>query len=434
MRFYGRETELKTLDNIRSESKISSRFTVITGRRRIGKTALLLKSVENERHVYMFITRVNESLLCMNLQRELKESGIDVVGRIDRFADILKAVMLHSSTSPITLIIDEFQELYHVNKAIFQEIQDVWDRYKDVSKVNLIVSGSAHSMMTRLFENEKEPLFGRPTAKIVLHPLRTSLLKQILRDHNPDYSNRDLLTLYMLTGGVPLYVSVLMDSGSADADKMLRYALSSGSIFLMDGKDSLITEFGKDYRTYFSILQLISSGKERRSEMEDVLRTECGPYLDRLKNEYGYVENISPVLSKPETKNTRWVISDMYLRFYFRYVHPCSGYVESERYDLLMRTVEKTIADYEGRTLEDYFRRKIAEEDTYTAVGGYWNRKGDIEIDVLVLDDLEKSARAIEVKRNRRRYDEKALREKTEKVEALRGYSVVCECLSWEDM
>ena len=435
MRFYGREEELRALDDIRKTSESSSRFTVILGRRRIGKTALALKSVEGNPFVYLFVTRVNEPVLCHNMQNTLQESGIDTVGEISRFRDIFKVMMIYSRDHPITMIIDEFQDITYVNPSIYSDIQEIWDIYKDTSRLNLIVSGSVHTMMTRLFEDEKQPLFNRPTSKISLQPLPIRLMKQILEDHNPDYKNKDLLTLYMLTGGTPLYIEVLMDGGAVDSDSMIDKVASPDSIFLRDGRDMLVAEFGKDYRTYFSILQLISSGKERRSEIEDVLRMETGPYLDRLKKEYRFVDTVAPIFSDPDTKNTRWRITEMYLRFYFRMILPLSDYLESGRYDLLRRSLLKAIPDYEGKVLEEYFTRRIREEDTYTRIGGFWNRKGDIDIDIVVVDDIERTARIIEVKRNPDKLDECVLRMKAESLKGcLNGYQVIYQGLSVDDM
>ena len=435
MKFYGREEELKVLDRIETESRTSSRFTVVTGRRRIGKTSLVLKSVENKPYIYLFITRSNESVLCENMQRVLMEAGMEISGNIQRFADILKTVMLKTKETPMTLILDEFQDLKYVDESIFSQIQEVWDRYKDSARINLIISGSVHSMMTRIFEDRKEPLFGRPTGKVVLHPLPINLIKDILGEYNPKYGKRDLLTLYYLSGGIPLYIQLLMDAGAFDHDRMMETIASPGSVFLSDGRDILVTEFGRDYRTYFSIMQLISSGRDRRSDIEDVLDMETGAYLERLKKEYGFIDNIAPVMSKAETKNTRWVVSDMYLRFYFRFIYPCLSYVESGRYDLLRRAIGQSIETYEGYALEDYFRTRIAEEEAYTAIGGYWNRKGDIEIDIVVIDDIEKRCRMIEVKHNPKKLDMSILRMKSDPfVRNLKGYEVIYEGLSMDDV
>ena len=435
MRFYDREKELEALKRIKEQSKRSSTFTVMLGRRRIGKTTLMVRSAEGSRSVYLFVSRVAEPLLCEKLQKAAEEAGIEIAGSATKFRDILKALMISSRDEPLTIMIDEFQDLKYVDSSIYGEIQEIWDLYKDTTKANLIVSGSVHSMMVRLFEDSSEPLFGRATSKIELRPFTISVMKKILKEHNPDCTQEDLLTMYMLTGGVPKYIEVLIDSGKNTADRMIDHITSVDSIFLTDGKDIIVSEFGKDYKTYFSIMQLIAGGKNRRAEIDNILGVDTGTYLQRLEKEYSFIGQNSPVFSEPGSRNSRWRIADMYLRFYFRFVLPYYDYVESGRPDLLNRTVRDGLDEYYGRALENYFRQRIIEEETYTEVGSYWNRKGDLEIDIIVLNGFDKTADVIEVKLNPKKLDIKGLRSKAKTLEhELKGYDVRFRGLSIKDV
>ena len=435
MKFYGRDDELAKLTKTREHSLQSSTFTVITGRRRIGKTTLMLKSAENHRHVYLFVSRTTESILCSRLQESAMEAGVDIVGNVTEFRDLFRALMLDSKREPLTVIIDEFQELNNVNPGIFSSIQEIWDRHHEEACMNLLVGGSVHSMMVRLFEDERQPLFGRATSKVVLRPFKASLLKDILIEYNPNARPRDLLMLYMLTGGVPRYVSALVDGGNVDGKSMLDAALSEGSIFLSDGRDILLTELGKDHRVYFSILSLISSGRDRRSQIDDILSMETGPYLKRLESEYSFIRRRTPVFSKPESRNIRWEIVDPYLRFYLRFIEPSMAYLESRRYDLLMRYIERGLEEYEGRSLEDLLRKKVSEEWMYTEVGGYWNRKGDVEIDLVVIDSMDRKATFIEVERNPSKIDMGSLSRKVSTLDQhLHGYDVELKGMSMDDL
>ena len=67
-------------------------------------------------------------------------------------------------------------------------MQDLWDRYKDRAKINFIVCGSIYSMMMKILENKKEPLFGRLTSKMIVKPFSVTVLKEILKEFNPGYS------------------------------------------------------------------------------------------------------------------------------------------------------------------------------------------------------------------------------------------------------
>ena len=77
MRFFNREKEIKRLYEIAEISKENAQFTVVTGRRRIGKTRLLLKATEGQPTLYFFVSRKAEPFLCQDFQQEIDEFGKD---------------------------------------------------------------------------------------------------------------------------------------------------------------------------------------------------------------------------------------------------------------------------------------------------------------------------------------------------------------------
>ena len=93
------------------------------------------------------------------------------------------------------------------------------------------------------------------------------------------------------------------------------------------------------------------------------------------------------------------------------------------------------LTEYRYRVLEDFFRRRNSEEDTYAGAGGYRNRKGDAEIDITVIDSTGKKARLIEVKRNRSKLNMRDPECKGTLIgHELEGYGVSYEGLSSEDV
>ncbi|KAA6319826.1 hypothetical protein EZS27_030326, partial [termite gut metagenome] len=129
MKFYDRKTELETLNRNREQSKKSACFTVMVGRRRIGKTSLLLKSVKGQNYLYLFVSRKNEPLLCTQFQKEAMEVlGLQIFGTITQFHDLFEQLLLFATKEHYTLIIDEFQEFDNVNSSIFSDIQNLWDK------------------------------------------------------------------------------------------------------------------------------------------------------------------------------------------------------------------------------------------------------------------------------------------------------------------
>jgi len=436
MKFYDRIKELESLRQMLEQSKKSACFTAIIGRRRIGKTSLLMESVKDEKYLYLFVSRKNEQLLCNQFQREASEAiGIQIFGSITDFRTFFEQLMIFAINEPFTLIIDEFQEFERVNKSIFSDIQDVWDRYKDKSKINFIACGSIYSMMKRVFENEKEPLFGRLTSKIILRPFSITTLKEILKDYNTNFGSEDIFCLYLITGGVAKYIALLMEAGATTKEKMIKYVTRLDSPFLTEGRDLLISEFGKEYGTYFSILQLIASGKTAQNEIDSIIEKNTGTYLVNLELEYSLIKRNKPIFSKPESRNIRWSLNDNFLLFWFRFIYPNQSMIELGKNERMTEYIQLNYEQFSGLILERYFREKITEEESITQIGNFWDKKGVNEIDIVAIDAIRKKAIIAEVKRNKNKINISELKDKASELEInLSKYKIEYRGLSLEDV
>jgi len=197
MRFYNRNKELTYLTKIVQDSETSSKMTIIVGRRRIGKTELIKEAYK--KRVYLFVSKKNETLLCEEFVTLIQnELNIKILGEFKKFKDLFEYLMIFSKTAAFTLVIDEFQEFLQINNSIYSDMQNIWDSYKDESKMNLVLSSSIYSLMKKIFEDKKEPLFGRANHKIHLKPFSVTTLEEILQEQYPSYSNQDLLSFYIL--------------------------------------------------------------------------------------------------------------------------------------------------------------------------------------------------------------------------------------------
>lgn len=436
MRFYNREEELEILAKNREQSANQSVMTTLIGRRRTGKTSLLLKSVEGTRHLYLYVSKDNEQMLCKKFQEQATATlGVQIFGQTSSFGELFEQLMRYGIDNNYTLIIDEFQNFLSINKSIPSSIQDVWDRYKDRARVNLILCGSIYSMMKRIFENGDEPLYGRRDSNMRLLPFSISTLKQILADHNPNYVAEDLLCLYMLTGGVAKYVALLMDAKATTKDKMLRCALAPDSPFLSEGTELLVSEFGRDYGTYFSILQLIAGGMTTQSEIDSIIGKNTGAYLNNLHVDYTFISKNTPILSKPGARNIKWQIEDPFLRFWFRFVYPYQGLIESNRTELLVQYVSDNYAQYTGKTLERLFHDRMWQSGQYTRIGNWWDKKGEQEIDMVALNEFDKTCVIAEIKRNPKKLSLSNLETKAATLSSeIKEYSIKYQLLSLDDI
>ncbi len=439
MRFFDRAEEIASLREIRSMAKENAQFTVVTGRRRIGKTALVWKAYEDEPILYFFVGRKAEGELCEDYRLEIENKlGVPTVGKAERFAEIFEYLMKLSVEQPMTLFIDEFQEFFRVNKSVYSDMQRIWDMYSPKARMNLIVCGSIYSMMTKIFKDKKEPLYNRQTRFMTVRPFAPAVLKEILSEYNHGYTAEDLLALYSFTGGVAKYVQLLVDAGATTKAKMLHQIIKADSIFLGEGKAILIEEFGKDYGVYFSILSAIARGKTSRSEIESIVGREIGGYLTKLEKEYEVITKKQPLFEKSSTKNVRYTIEDNFFTFWFRFIYKYSYMLEIENYESVKTIVNRDYETFSGLMLERYFKRVLIGEHRYTRIGSWWDRKGENEIDLVAENELEGEAAFFEVKRKAGNIDREVLEEKAavflRATGEFNGYSIIYKGLSMEDM
>lgn len=439
MKFFDRTEEIATLRGIREASRSNAQFTVVTGRRRIGKTSLVWKAYEDEPMLYFFVARKAESELCEDYRLEIENKlGMPVIGRVERFADIFEYLMKVSLQRPLTLFIDEFQEFFRVNKSVYSDMQRLWDMYSSRSRINLVVCGSIYSMMSEIFRNRKEPLYNRQTHFMTVRPFAPGVLKEILSEYNPGYTSEDLLALYSFTGGVAKYVQLLVDAGATTRSAMLDHIIRADSVFLGEGKAVLIEEFGKDYGVYFSILSAIARGKTARSEIEDVVGREIGGYLTKLEREYEIITKKQPLFERSATKNVRYMIEDNFFTFWFRFIYKYNYMLEIGNYDSLRTIIERDYTTFSGLMLERWFRRVLAEGRRYTRIGGWWDRRGENEIDIVAENELTDEAAFFEVKRQAENISLDKLQRKADvfmsATKAFEGYTVSYKGLSMDDM
>lgn len=434
MKFYNRESEIQRLKEIERLSHKRARMTLLVGRRRVGKTTLLKHAHPDA--VYFFVSKKNEALLCQEYVEILQSTlGVKIFGEIHEFAKLFEYMMELSKTRPFTLIVDEFQEFHSINPSVYSQMQNLWDSYKDHSKINLILCGSVYSLMSRIFEHSKEPLFGRMTDRITLKPFRVDTIEEILRDNSPDYSKEDYLAFYMLTGGVAKYIELFADNDAFTLERQLEVIFRENSLFLDEGKNILIEELGKEYTTYFSILALIASSKTSRREMESILQKDIGGYLELLEKQYAIIRKIRPIFAKEGSRTVKYEIIDNFLNFWFRFIYKYKSAVEIENFDYVKAIVRRDYPTYSGKFLEKLFIEKLKLGKSYSQIGSYWERGNRNEIDIVAVDDLNKTILIAEVKRNREKIDLEKLKAKAEKLQRrFHDYRFEYRALGLEDL
>ena len=436
MKFYDRKKEIAELRRLDALSNTTAQFTVLIGRRRTGKTTLMTEAFKDKPYLYFFVGKKTEQIQCATFQQEAeKVLGLHIYGQVTSFAALLEEILIYSKQHQVTVIIDEFQRLSELGSGIISDIQNVWDKHKSDAQIHLIACGSIYSMMKKIFEDRKEPLFGRKTARIDLKPFSIDVMKHIFHDYNPNYTPEDLLMLYAITGGVAKYVAQLMEEGCKTWEDMLRSVCSPSSIFLEEGTELLIGEFGRKYQIYYSILQLIASGMNSQSAIDSIIRKNTGRYLNTLENEYSLIQKIRPLWAKPSSQGVKYFIDDCFLMFWFRFIESNRSLIELGKLNLLEETIRNDYPQYSGLVLEKYFRQLYGEKERVTEVSHWWDNQGHNEIDLIAIERLDHRATVAEVKRNPNKFNRAILEEKFSKIKKhLRGYTVELKGLSMCDM
>lgn len=454
-KFYDREKEIRQLLNMQNQAYSDcSRFVVLTGRRRVGKTSLVYKVMQETKTeapgLYFFVGRKTEAILVKTFIEEVRNVlGEYIPEGLRSFRELFQMLLEISKRRAFTVFIDEFQEFDNVNSGIFSDMQELWDKYKKQTNMCLIVSGSIFRMMEKIFKDEEQPLFGRDDCTIRLQPFSTDVIREILHDYKPNYTKEDLLALWTITGGVARYIELLMNNGCTSLGKMIRYVCSSGdSYFIDEGKKILVQEFGKQYGTYFSILSQIANGDVTQSEIEGSLGMDSlGGQMKILEEKYNIIRKKRPIEAKEGTQTVRFEITDNFFRFWFRYIQRYSSIIEIQNMPALEKIITEDYPTFSGIALEKWFCQRMMESYKYKKIGAWWqnadkkknaNAKGnadEFQIDIVAVT-IDDEIEAYEVKRKIKRYSPTRLEEKIEQMQrhTFKNKVVKPHGLSMEDM
>jgi AAA+ ATPase superfamily predicted ATPase len=165
------------------------------------------------------------------------------------------------------------------------------------------------------------------------------------------------------------------------------------------------------------------------------LQKDIGGYLSRLETEYQIIRKVQPIFAKPGGKLVKYEIEDNFLHFWFRFLYKNKGAVEIGNFAYLKTLITRDWHTYSGRFLEKYFTEKLALSGDWSEIGSYWESGFKNQIDIVAINQMEKKALFVEVKRNESQYSEAQLRSKTYDLQRqLGGYKFEYKCLSLKDV
>ncbi len=416
----------------------------VWGRRRIGKTYLLTHSTKDNSFYFLAtesVSGINQKRFREELSRHIKDETV-----MDLEPE-WEAIFKYIAKMDMKIIIDEFPYLVSGDGSIPSRFQRIIDLYLSETSTKLFLCGSSVRMMESFVLDYKAPLYGRRTGQIKLKPLDFRVLKEFL----PDYSTEDLVRTYGVCGGIPLYI-LQFDPKLTVMKNIEKVFLNPFSIMYEEERFLLKQEF-KNISMYRSILFQLTSGRTKIGDIRESLqlkKSDITPYLNNLRA-VGFVDRIVPVTEDPSrSRSGIYRISDDFLRFFYFYIYPRMGLIESRNYEGVLEFIERNLDTFLGKTFEDIAREAFIlwckkNSKHYEKVGSWWY--GEDEIDIVGLNGNINEAICIEVKWSARIINIKEIDKLIEKKEKIRwgnektkwsflfisrgGFSE--DCLRWMD-
>lgn len=325
MKFVARKNELEHLNA--AYEKPGLFFTVISGRRRIGKTELIKEYIKDKNAIYyMAITSsgsFNLERLSSQLNAHLGRSPYTPA--YPNFDALFAELGLLAKEEKLVFVIDEYPYLAEAMPEISAILQSFLDHQWKETNLHLILCGSSMSFMERQVLGSKSPLYGRITSQIRLKAFRFSETAQFLNEMTRD----EQAILHTVTGGVAEYLS-FVDQSLSVRDNLLQLFLSPNARLLNEPHNLLMQEL-RQPRTYNTILRAIANGASKFNEIatqaEFTTQANATPYLDALID-LGIVVKEAPYGESPRGRKTIYRIQDGCFRFWFRYVAPYLSAIE----------------------------------------------------------------------------------------------------------
>jgi len=250
--FINREIEIEELNEIFSSKK--AELVLIYGRRRVGKSKLLIEAIKNKRALYL-LADMSENILEI-LSNQIKDKFAKFSNWEDFFEFILKS-------DYDIIIIDEFQYLYNINKAWPTILQRWWERLKETNK-KIILCGSIISTIYRIAKGYGSALYGRKTKEIEITPLNFFAVRKFLRKYNL----KDSIKIYFILGGIPRYLEEIDTDKSFEEN--IKEKLIRKTSFLYNEVENLLFEEFRNSTPYISILSAISEGNIKFNDISQV--------------------------------------------------------------------------------------------------------------------------------------------------------------------
>lgn len=387
--FIGREKELGNLNRLYASDKFE--FAVIYGRRRVGKTAIINEFTKEKPSIYFTGVETNEKQNLENFSKCILEyvTKKPVNTSFDSFQTALEYVFELAKEERIILVIDEYPYVARASKSLASTLQLLIDKYKDTSKLFLILCGSSMSYMEDQVLAYKAPLYGRRTAQFKVQPFEF----QEACKYFTQLSDEEKALAYGIVGGTPQYLLQLNEKLSIEDNIKNMYLNPASSIY--EEPQNLLKQEVREPAIYNAIIAAIATGYSKMSEISTKVGEDtsvCATYIKNLIS-LGIVKKEIP-FGEDSTRKTIYSIEDNMFRFWYRFVPENTSIISRGATDIVYNRIKPHLSDYMGSIFEDICKQylwsllltgKCAID--FTDIGRWWGTnpktRQQVEIDIM---------------------------------------------------
>lgn len=352
--FVGRERELESLNKLYISDRFE--FAVIYGRRRVGKTALISKFISDKKAIYFMGVESNAKQNLENFSKNIMEFGMGI--RADTafvsFQAALEYVFTLAGKERMILVIDEYPYVARSSKSFASTLQMLIDKYKDDSKLMLILCGSSMSYMEEHVLAYKAPLYGRRTAQMKILPFDFADTCRYFSN----FSDEDKAMIYGMVGGTPQYLLQMDDRMTVEENIKNTFLNPVSSLF--EEPENLLKQEVREPALYNAIITAMATGASRMAEISTKIgenTSVCAAYLNNLMM-LGLVRKETPYGEKTSRK-TIYSIDDNFFRFWYRFVPENNSVISRGAVDLAYKRIEPFLSDYMGKVFEEICKQYL---------------------------------------------------------------------------
>ena len=426
MKFVDRIEESQRLQKVLHAEK--STFTVIYGRRRLGKSTLMTQLLE-KKDVYYLADQTDSGLQRERLAKMISSiiPGFDTViyPNWNVFFDTLN----DRTTEKFTLCIDEFPYLVGSSSDLPSILQNKIDSKK--LKFNLVICGSSQQLMYGLALEASSPLYGRTDTILKITPLKIQYITEAL-----GVTGIEAIEEYAVWGGVPRYWELREEY--SDLREAIKANLLSVNGTLYEEPLKLFKDDIKDIVKTSTIMSYVGAGAHRLSEIagrSGEVATNLSRPLAKLIS-LGYLTKEIPFgENEKNTKKSLYKINDPLINFYFQFISPNRSFIEIGRINPILTDLENHFSGYVGEYWERLCRETISGNEidsiTYGMARRWWgnvSKDEQLEIDV-VAESLDKKYLLVgECKWTKKENSDRLLvelREKAEKLPFAKNHTII---------